>query len=48
VNAINDAIAHLGCEVTDLPATPDRILAALAPAIYAAAEANRHDRGGRA
>ena len=30
VNAINDAIAHLGREVTDLPATPDRILAALA------------------
>jgi len=30
VNAINDAIAHLGREVTDLPATPARILAALA------------------
>jgi carbon-monoxide dehydrogenase large subunit len=30
VNAINDAIAHLGREVTDLPATPERILAALA------------------
>jgi carbon-monoxide dehydrogenase large subunit len=30
VNAINDAIAHLGREVTDLPATPSRVLAALA------------------
>ncbi|WP_424811179.1 xanthine dehydrogenase family protein molybdopterin-binding subunit [Roseococcus sp. YIM B11640] len=30
VNAINNAIAHLGREVTDLPASPDRILAALA------------------
>ena len=30
VNAINDAIAHLGREVTDLPATPARVLAALA------------------
>lgn len=30
VNAINDAIAHLGREVTDLPASPERILAALA------------------
>ena len=30
VNAINDAIAHLGREVTDLPATPERVLAALA------------------
>lgn len=30
VNAINDAIAHLGREVTDIPATPERILAALA------------------
>jgi carbon-monoxide dehydrogenase large subunit len=30
VNAINNAIAHLGREVTDLPATPDRVLAALA------------------
>ncbi|WP_232370765.1 xanthine dehydrogenase family protein molybdopterin-binding subunit [Roseococcus microcysteis] len=29
VNAINDAIAHLGCEVTDIPATPERVLAAL-------------------
>ncbi|WP_206931584.1 xanthine dehydrogenase family protein molybdopterin-binding subunit [Roseococcus thiosulfatophilus] len=30
VNAINDAIAHLGREVTDIPATPERVLAALA------------------
>ena len=30
VNAINNAIAHLEREVTDLPATPERILAALA------------------
>ena len=30
VNAINDAIAHLGREITDLPASPSRILAALA------------------
>jgi carbon-monoxide dehydrogenase large subunit len=30
VNAINDAIVHLGREVTDLPATPERVLAALA------------------
>jgi len=30
VNAINDAIAHLGREVLDLPATPARVRAALA------------------
>ncbi len=30
VNAINDAIAHLGAEVMDLPATPGRVRAALA------------------
>lgn len=30
VNAINNAIAHLRREVTDLPATPERVLAALA------------------
>jgi aerobic carbon-monoxide dehydrogenase large subunit len=46
VNAINNAIAHLGREVTDLPATPDRVLAVLAaPAIHAPAEASHHDRG---
>lgn len=39
VNAINDAIAHLGREVTDIPATPERILAALAGSA-------RPDRGG--
>jgi aerobic carbon-monoxide dehydrogenase large subunit len=32
VNAINDALAHLGAEVLDLPATPERVLAALAAA----------------
>jgi carbon-monoxide dehydrogenase large subunit len=32
VNAINDALAPLGAEVTDLPATPARVLAALARA----------------
>ncbi len=30
VNAINDALARFGAEVTDLPATPARVLAALA------------------
>jgi carbon-monoxide dehydrogenase large subunit len=29
VNAINDALAGIGAEVTDLPATPERILAAI-------------------
>ena len=31
VNAINDALAPLGAEVLDLPATPPRVLAAIAP-----------------
>jgi carbon-monoxide dehydrogenase large subunit len=29
VNAINDALAPLGAEITDVPATPRRILAAI-------------------
>jgi len=29
VNAINDALAPLGAEVTDLPASPSRVLAAI-------------------
>ena len=29
VNAINDALAPLGAEITDLPASPERILAAI-------------------
>ena len=29
VNAINDALATLGAEVTDLPATPSRVLDAI-------------------
>jgi carbon-monoxide dehydrogenase large subunit len=29
VNAINDALAPLGVEVTDLPASPPRVLAAI-------------------
>src|SRR5260370_23139644 len=36
VNAINDALAPLGAEVLDLPASPPRVLAAIA-----AARANR-------
>jgi aerobic carbon-monoxide dehydrogenase large subunit len=32
LNAINDALAPLGAEVTDLPATPARVLAAIARA----------------
>ena len=32
VNAINDALASIGAEVTDLPATPERVLAAIAAA----------------
>jgi carbon-monoxide dehydrogenase large subunit len=32
VNAINDALAPLGAEVTDLPASPPRVLAAIAAA----------------
>lgn len=32
VNAINDALARLGAELTELPATPARVLAALARA----------------
>lgn len=49
VNAINDAIAHLGREVTDIPATPERVLAALeAPAIHGPADTGRPDRGGAA
>ena len=31
VNAINDALAPLGAEVLDLPASPPRVLAAIAP-----------------
>ena len=29
INAINDALASIGAEVTDLPATPERVLAAI-------------------
>ncbi len=36
VNAINDALRTRGAELFDLPATPDRVLAALSSARYAA------------
>jgi len=32
INAINDALAPLGAEVLDLPASPSRVLAAIAAA----------------
>jgi carbon-monoxide dehydrogenase large subunit len=32
VNAINDALAPLGATLRDIPASPDRVLAALAAA----------------
>jgi carbon-monoxide dehydrogenase large subunit len=37
VNAINDALAPLGAEVLDLPASPSRVLAAIQAAKAAAA-----------
>jgi carbon-monoxide dehydrogenase large subunit len=41
VNAINDALAPLGAEVTNLPASPPRVLAAILAAKGAARAAKR-------
>jgi carbon-monoxide dehydrogenase large subunit len=41
VNAINDALKGLGAAICEIPATPERVLAALAEARAAAAEHGR-------
>ncbi len=44
INAVNDAIAHLGAEVNEMPATPERVRAAIRSA--AAAIGDRADAAG--